>query len=65
MRSRPLLDDQERAGLDILTHGDYHHDDTIGGHSWHRYPLERWSGLEGDYYQRSAPTCPDVPGARS
>ncbi len=52
-----MLDDQERAGLDILTHGDYHHDDTIGGHSWHRYPLERWRGLQGDHYQLS----PDVP----
>jgi 5-methyltetrahydropteroyltriglutamate--homocysteine methyltransferase len=44
-----LLDEQERAGLDILTHGDYFHDEDIGGHSWHRYPLERWGGLEGDY----------------
>jgi 5-methyltetrahydropteroyltriglutamate--homocysteine methyltransferase len=44
-----LMDDQERAGLDILTHGDYFHDEDLGGHQWHRYPLERWSGLEGDY----------------
>jgi 5-methyltetrahydropteroyltriglutamate--homocysteine methyltransferase len=44
-----LLDEQERAGLDILTHGDYFHDEDLGGHSWHRYPLERWRGLEGDY----------------
>jgi 5-methyltetrahydropteroyltriglutamate--homocysteine methyltransferase len=44
-----LLDDQERAGLDILTHGDYFHDEDLGGHQWHRYPLERWSGLKGDY----------------
>jgi 5-methyltetrahydropteroyltriglutamate--homocysteine methyltransferase len=43
-----LLTDQERAGLDILTHGDYFHDVDVGGHSWHRYPLERWRGLEGD-----------------
>src|SRR5581483_10280708 len=21
----------------------------LGGHSWHRYPLERWAGLAGDY----------------
>ncbi len=46
-----LLDDQERAGLDILTHGDYHHDDSIGGHGWLRYPLERWGGLDGDYFE--------------
>jgi 5-methyltetrahydropteroyltriglutamate--homocysteine methyltransferase len=44
-----LLAEQERAGLDVLTHGDYFHDEDLGGHSWHRYPLERWSGLEGDY----------------
>jgi 5-methyltetrahydropteroyltriglutamate--homocysteine methyltransferase len=31
-----LLADQERAGLDIATHGDYFHDEDIGGHSWHR-----------------------------
>jgi 5-methyltetrahydropteroyltriglutamate--homocysteine methyltransferase len=44
-----LLSDQERAGLDVLTHGDYFHDEDLGGHSWHRYPLERWSGLRGDH----------------
>lgn len=44
-----LLVDQERAGLDIATHGDFFHDEDIGGHSWHRYPLERWAGLEGDF----------------
>jgi 5-methyltetrahydropteroyltriglutamate--homocysteine methyltransferase len=44
-----VLDEQERAGLDILTHGDYFHDEDLGGHSWHRYPLERFRGLEGDY----------------
>jgi 5-methyltetrahydropteroyltriglutamate--homocysteine methyltransferase len=44
-----VLTDQARAGLDILTHGDYFHDQDVGGHSWLRYPLERWSGLQGDY----------------
>src|SRR3954452_2653386 len=44
-----VLDEQERAGLDILTNGDYFHDEDLGGHAWHRYPLERWAGLEGDY----------------
>jgi 5-methyltetrahydropteroyltriglutamate--homocysteine methyltransferase len=44
-----LADEQERAGLDILTHGDYFHDEDLGGHMWHRYPLERWSGLRGDH----------------
>jgi 5-methyltetrahydropteroyltriglutamate--homocysteine methyltransferase len=54
-----LLDDQERAGLDILTHGDYHHDDTIGGYSWLSYPLERWNGLAGDYF-KSGPDLPET-----
>jgi len=47
-----LLSDQERAGLDILTHGDYFHDEDLGGHSWHRYPLERWAGLSGDHREQ-------------
>lgn len=44
-----LLVDQERAGLDVATHGDLFHDEDLGGHSWHRYPLERWAGMEGDF----------------
>lgn len=44
-----LLAEQDRAGLDIVTHGDYFQDEDIAGHAWHRYPLERWTGLEGDY----------------
>lgn len=37
---------QERAGLDILTNGDYHHDDNLGGQSWMLYPPERLGGLD-------------------
>lgn len=55
-----LLDDQERAGLDIVTHGDYFHDEDIGGHQWIRYPLERWKGLQGDYF-RVSPELPSFP----
>jgi 5-methyltetrahydropteroyltriglutamate--homocysteine methyltransferase len=55
-----LVNDQERAGLDILTHGDYHHDDTLGGHGWFSYPLERWRGLYGDYFNYP-PDLPAVP----
>lgn len=55
-----MLVEQERAGLDILTHGDYHHDDSIGGHAWHRYALERWGGLAGDYF-KYPPDLPHVP----
>jgi 5-methyltetrahydropteroyltriglutamate--homocysteine methyltransferase len=44
-----VLADQQRAGLDILTHGDYFHDEDLGGHAWFGYPLERLSGLRGRY----------------
>lgn len=46
-----VVSDQERAGLDILTHGDYHCDEDFAGRSWHHYPLQRWTGLEGDHLQ--------------
>ena len=44
-----VISDEERAGLDILTHGDYHCDEDFAGRSWHHYPLQRWTGFEGDY----------------
>jgi 5-methyltetrahydropteroyltriglutamate--homocysteine methyltransferase len=44
-----VLVDQQLAGLDVLTTGDYLHDEDLGGQSWLRYPLERWSGLDGSY----------------
>jgi 5-methyltetrahydropteroyltriglutamate--homocysteine methyltransferase len=40
-----VISDQERAGLDILTNGDYHHDQDLGGRSWLLYPVERLSGV--------------------
>ena len=46
-----VVSDQERAGLDILSHGDFHCDEDMGGRAWHHYPLQRWSGLEGDFLQ--------------
>ena len=46
-----VISDQERAGLDILTHGDFHCDEDLAGRSWHHYPLQRWAGFEGDYLQ--------------
>ena len=39
-----LISDQERAGLDILTNGDYHHDADLGGRAWVQYGLERLGG---------------------
>ena len=46
-----VVNDEERAGLDILTHGDYHCDEDLAGRSWHHYPLQRWTGFEGDHVQ--------------
>ena len=46
-----VVSDQERAGLDILTHGDFHCDEDMAGRAWHHYPLQRWAGLEGDHLQ--------------
>jgi 5-methyltetrahydropteroyltriglutamate--homocysteine methyltransferase len=40
-----VLGDQERAGLDILTNGDYHLDADHAGRSWFIYPTERLSGM--------------------
>lgn len=41
-----VVSDQERAGLDIVTNGDYHLDNDLGGLSWMRYPVERMEGVE-------------------
>src|SRR4029453_4192042 len=42
-----VISDEERAGLDILTHGDFHCDEDFAGRSWHHYPIQRWTGFEG------------------
>jgi 5-methyltetrahydropteroyltriglutamate--homocysteine methyltransferase len=46
-----VVSDQQRAGLDILTTGDYHLDEDVAGRSWHHYPLQRWQGLEHEELQ--------------
>ncbi len=46
-----VVSDQERAGLDILTSGDFHCDEDMAGRSWHHYPIQRWTGFDGDYLQ--------------
>ena len=53
-----VVGDEERAGLDILTHGDLHCDDDMAGRSWHHYPLQRWAGFEGDYLQSEETRSP-------
>ena len=42
-----ILNDQTRAGLDILTDGDARFDLDVGGSSWFFYPIERIHGVEG------------------
>jgi len=41
------LNEQERAGLDILSDGDARFDLEVGGRSWFFYALERIGGIEG------------------
>jgi 5-methyltetrahydropteroyltriglutamate--homocysteine methyltransferase len=45
-----VISDQDRAGLDILTNGDYHLDPETAGRSWLHYPLDRIGGLSADEY---------------
>ncbi len=40
-----VIGDQELAGLDIVTNGDYHLDADLAGRSWFSYPSERLSGV--------------------
>ena len=53
-----VISDEERAGLDILTHGDYHCDEDLAGRSWHHYPLQRWAGFAGDELQPEETRAP-------
>jgi 5-methyltetrahydropteroyltriglutamate--homocysteine methyltransferase len=57
-----VIDDQERAGLDIVTNGDYFHDEDLAGHAWMHYPLERWRGFSADG-EAVAPISPHPPGS--
>ena len=53
-----VLSDQERAGLDILTNGDYHLDEDVAGRSWHHYMLQRWKGFEHEELQTEKTRSP-------
>ena len=46
-----VVGDQVRAGLDLVTNGDYFLDADFAGRSWHHYPLQRWKGLDFDELQ--------------
>jgi 5-methyltetrahydropteroyltriglutamate--homocysteine methyltransferase len=53
-----VISDQDRTGIDILTHGDLHCDDDMAGRSWHHYPLQRWAGFAGDFLQSEETRSP-------
>src|SRR5919198_583009 len=53
-----VISDEERAGLDILTHGDFHCDEDFAGRSWHHYPIQRWTGFQGDHLQSEQTRSP-------
>ncbi len=53
-----VVAEQARAGLDILTTGDYHLDEDVAGRSWHHYPLQRWKGLEHEELQTEKTRSP-------
>jgi 5-methyltetrahydropteroyltriglutamate--homocysteine methyltransferase len=40
-----VISDQQFAGLDVLTNGDYHLDNDLAGRSWFSYPTERLAGM--------------------
>ena len=49
-----VVSDQEQAGLDIVTNGDYHLDESLGGQSWLLFPVERMQGVAtGDTHPSS------------
>ncbi len=50
-----VINDQETAGLDILTNGDYHLDNDLGGRSWFSYPTQRFSGTSDQELETTNP----------
>ena len=52
-----VISDQERAGLDVLSHGDLHVDEDLAGRAWHHYPLQRWAGFAGDHHSGPIDAC--------
>ena len=53
-----VVSDQARAGLDIVTTGDYHLDEDVAGRSWHHYMLQRWKGFEHEELQSEKTRSP-------
>jgi 5-methyltetrahydropteroyltriglutamate--homocysteine methyltransferase len=57
-----VVTEQELAGLDILTNGDYHLDADFGGRSWFYYPVERLAGLSSTALEMTDPRYSGPPG---
>ena len=57
-----VISEQEWAGLDILTNGDYHLDADFGGRSWFYYPVERLAGLSATALEMTDPRYSGPPG---
>jgi 5-methyltetrahydropteroyltriglutamate--homocysteine methyltransferase len=57
-----VINEQEWAGLDILTNGDYHLDADFGGRSWFYYPVERLAGLSETALEMTDPRYSAPPG---
>ena len=60
MRSAVVISDQERTGLDILTHGDFHLDEDMAGRAvWHHYPTPAvgWVYLKATICSRRSHNC--------
>src|SRR2546422_6209671 len=56
-----VISDQERAGLDILTHGDFHVDEDMAGPARGPYSPPRRAGFWGGYLQPGGDPPPRVP----
>ena len=52
-RGSVYLREQELAGLDIVTDGDAHFDQDVGGQSWTNYPTRHMSGFDHSTRARS------------
>jgi len=50
-----IISDQEAAGLDILTNGDYHLDADLAGRSWFSYPTQRFTGISDEELETTNP----------
>ena len=50
-----VISDQEVAGLDILTNGDYHLDADLAGRSWFSYPTQRLAGISDHELETTNP----------